>query len=243
MIECNNVTLRYKRQRALDAVSFTLQSNTICGLLGRNGAGKTSLLRLIAAYARPTEGELRVFGENPYENPAVAPKVALIAQKNEENNSFSVRDTLRLAAAFRPNWDEGYAQKLIKRFEVPLKKSVSSLSHGQCAAVRAVVGLAARCEVTLYDEAYLGMDAAFRKFFVRELLDDFTQNPRTVLFSTHYINEMSSLFGQVLILDKGRLAVFEDCERLRQQRMDSENATLQDLFIQLTGGIDDESLS
>jgi ABC-2 type transport system ATP-binding protein len=243
MIECKNVTLRYKTQNALDKVSFTLKENTICGVLGRNGAGKTSLFALLTAYRRPTSGEVRVFGENPYENPAVMPKIALIADRSDENNSFTVRETLRLHAALRPNWDANYAGKLVKRFDLPLKKAMSSLSHGQRAAVRAVVGLSSRCELTIYDEAYLGMDAAFRKMFVREILDDFTQNPRTILFSTHYINEMSNLFEQVLILDKGKIVFQGDGDTLRGQRQSSQSATLQDLFIELTGGIEDESVS
>jgi ABC-2 type transport system ATP-binding protein len=241
MIECCGAALRYKRGLALDDVSFTLKEPGICGVFGRNGAGKTSLFSLLAAYRRPTSGAVRVFGENPYENPSVTPKVAFIADRDESNNSFTVRETLRLAATFRPNWDEGYAQKLVKRFDLPLKKAMSDISRGQRAGVRAVVGLAARCELTIYDEAYLGMDAALRKMFVCEILDDFTQNPRTILFSTHYIDEMSKLFDDVLILDKGKIAVFENCETLRRKRLDSKNATLQDLFIELTGGIDDES--
>jgi ABC-2 type transport system ATP-binding protein len=243
MIELKNVTLRYRAQNALDNVSFALKENVVCGVLGRNGAGKTSLLRLIAAYARPSSGEVRVFGEDPYENPAIMPKIALIADKSDENNGFTVRETLRLAAAFRPGWDEDYARRLIKRFELPQKKTMSKLSRGQRSAVRAVVGLASRCEITIYDEAYLGMDAAFRKLFVGEILDDFTQNPRTILFSTHYIDEMSKLFGEALILDKGRVVFAGDGDELRQRRLDSESGTLQDLFIELTGGIEDGSVS
>jgi ABC-2 type transport system ATP-binding protein len=181
-----------------------------------------------------------VFGEDPYENPSVTSKIALIADKSDENNSFTVHETLKLAAKFRPNWDEEYARKLVKRFELPAKKAVSKLSHGQRSAVRAVVGLASRCEVTAYDEAYLGMDAAFRKVFVSELLDDFVQNPRTILFSTHYIDEMSKLFGEVLIIDKGEVVFAGDGDELRRQRVDSQSGTLQDLFIELTGGIEDD---
>jgi ABC-2 type transport system ATP-binding protein len=243
MIECRNVSLRYKTQNAVDDISFTIKENTICGVLGRNGAGKTSLFSLLAAYRRPTSGGVRVFGEDPYENPAITQKIALIADKSDENNSFTVRETLRLNAAFRPNWDKNYAEKLIKRFELPLKKNMSRLSHGQRSAVRVVVGLASRCALTIYDEAYLGMDAVFRKMFVSELLDDFMQNPRTILFSTHYINEMSNLFGEVLIFDKGKIVLHDDGDILRGKRRDSHNATLQDLFIELTGGVEHESLS
>jgi ABC-2 type transport system ATP-binding protein len=243
MIEFKNVILRYKTQNAIDEVSFTLKENTICGIFGRNGAGKTSLFNLLAGYRRSTSGEVRVFGENPYENAAIAQKVVLIADKSDENDGFTVRETLRLNATFRPNWDESYAEKLVKRFELPLKKPMWSLSHGQRATVRAVVGLASRCELTIYDEAYLGMDAAFRKMFVREILDDFTQNPRTILFSTHYINEMPNLFGEVLILDTGKVVLHEDGDALRAKRQNSQSATLQDLFIELTGGLGNESLS
>jgi ABC-2 type transport system ATP-binding protein len=198
MIECKNVSMRFKRQKALDSVSFALKENSICGVLGRNGAGKTSLLRLIAAYVRPTDGEVSVFGENPYENPRVVQKVALIADRSEENNSFSVKETFKLTAAFRPKWDESYAQRLSSRFEIQKKKAMSSLSHGQRAAVHAIVGLASRCEITIYDEAYLGMDAAFRKMFISELLDDYIAHPRLILFTTHYINEMSGIFNPCL---------------------------------------------
>jgi ABC-2 type transport system ATP-binding protein len=217
MIEYNNVTLRYKKQDALDSVSFTLKENVICGVLGRNGAGKTSLLALIAAYRRPTAGTVRVFGENPYENPRVTPRVSFIYDKNEEYNGERVKNILKVHAAFRPNWDEAYARALCERFELPLKKRMSTLSRGQQAAVRGVIGLAGRAPVTLYDEAYLGMDAAYRKLFIGEILEDYMRHPRTILFSTHYIEEMDRLFGEAIILDRGRVVAHDDCDALRQR--------------------------
>jgi ABC-2 type transport system ATP-binding protein len=217
MIRCENVTLRYnKKQTALDSIDFTLKENAICGVLGRNGAGKTSLLALLAAYRRPSAGTVRVCGEDPYESPRVMPRVAFIFDRNDEYNSFCVRDMLKMSATFRPDWDEDYARTLVKRFDLPLKKAVSGLSHGQRAAVRVVIGLAGRAPVTIYDEAYIGMDAAYRKLFVSELLEDYMRRPRTILFSTHYIDEMDRLFGEALILDKGRVVAHEDCDVLRQ---------------------------
>ncbi|MDR0858361.1 MAG: ABC transporter ATP-binding protein [Oscillospiraceae bacterium] len=217
MIVCENVTLRYNKHIALQNVSFTVKENTICGLLGRNGAGKTSLLSLLAAYRQPTEGNIRVFGETPYENAAVMPKIAFVYGKSEEGNTLKVREVMELTAAFRPNWDADYASLLAKRFELPLKKSVQSLSHGQKAALHVAAGLAARTPLTIYDEAYLGMDAAYRKMFISEILEDYMQNPRTILFSTHYIDEMDSVFSEAIILDKGRLIAHEDCDVLRQK--------------------------
>ena len=217
MIQFENITLRYKKQTALDNISFTLKENAVCGVLGRNGAGKTSLLALIAAYRRPTAGTVRVFGENPYENSRVAPQITFTYDKSEENNTLRVSEILKLHAAFRPNWDKSYAQKLTNMFDIPLKKAMSTLSRGQQAAVRVVAGLASRASVSIYDEAYLGMDAAYRKMFVTELLEDYTQNPRAILFSTHYIDEMGALFDEVIILDNGRIKAHENCDELRQK--------------------------
>jgi ABC-2 type transport system ATP-binding protein len=217
MITFENVSLRYRKQSALENVSFSVKENTICGLLGRNGAGKTSLLSLLAAYRRPSGGRVLVSGAEPYENPAVLPRVAFIYDKNEEGNTLNVREVLKLAAVFRPDWDADYAALLTKRFELPLKKNMASLSHGQKAAVHVVVGLAGRAPLTMYDEAYLGMDAAFRQMFIAEILEDYMQHPRTIIFSTHYIGEMDSLFSEAIILDRGRLIAHEDCDVLRRK--------------------------
>jgi ABC-2 type transport system ATP-binding protein len=241
MIEFENVTLSYNAYDALADVSFGLKENVIYGILGRNGAGKTSLFRLIAGYTRTSRGKVSVFGEEPYENPSVTSKVALVVSKNDQNNSFTVQEMMKLAADFRPNWDEGYAQRLLDMSEVNPGRRMLSLSRGKCAAVRAAIGLASRCEVTIYDEAYTGMDAGFRKIFMNEILDDFTQNPRTILFSTHYVDEMSKLFGEVLILDKGKVVFAGDSDELRQQRLESQSGTLQELFLELTGGIKGEA--
>ncbi|MDR0570945.1 MAG: ABC transporter ATP-binding protein [Clostridiales Family XIII bacterium] len=215
MISLENVSLRYRRTVALDDVSLTIGDGVICGVLGRNGSGKTSLLSLIAAWRRPSGGSVRVLGENPYENPRVMSQVAMVLDRSEAENPLSVKETLKMAALFRPNWDAAYADRLLRLFELPAKKSVASLSKGKAAALRCVVGLAARTPVTIYDEAYLGLDAAYRKLFITELLEDFTNNPRTVLLSTHFIGEMENIFSEALILDGGRLMAHEDCDALR----------------------------
>jgi ABC-2 type transport system ATP-binding protein len=215
MIEFRDVGLQYRKHPALQGVSFTLQRNTICGLLGRNGAGKTSLMGLLAAFRRPTAGAVRVLGEDPYENPKVTRQVAFIYNRNEDSNTFKVREQLQLAAAFRPNWDAAYANRLLERFEISPKKTMKSLSLGMRAAVHVTIGLASRAPLTIYDETYLGMDAANRHMFVSELLADYLEHPRTILFSTHYISEMEHLMNEVLVIGQGRLLYHEDIDTLR----------------------------
>ena len=218
MINLDKVTLRYGDTYALRDISLRLPENGICGLLGRNGAGKTSLLSLLCAYRRPTSGNIRVLGENPYENPNILPNIAYIYDNQSvSEQSFRVKDLLKLTAALRPNWDAAYADKLVELFDIPVKKTMGALSHGQRSSVHVIIGLAGRTRITLYDEAYLGMDAAVRKLFIHELLEDYMRDPKLILFSTHYINEVESLFNEAIILGDGRIIAHEDCDTLRSK--------------------------
>ena len=218
MINLENVSLKYGNTLALNNVSLTLHDHAICGVLGRNGAGKTSLLSLLCAYRRPTSGVITISGENPYENKNIIPQIALIYDDQSElENAFQVKDLFKIAAALRPNWDAVYAEKLIKLFEIPVKKTMGKLSHGMRSAVRVIIGLAGQTPITIYDEAYLGMDAAMRKLFISELLSDYTQRPKLILFSTHFVNEMEGLFSEAIIINKGQVIAHDNCDTLRSK--------------------------
>ena len=235
-IEFDNVTLRYPRQKtpALQSISFSLPQNAVCGLFGRNAAGKTTLMSLISAYRRPTSGTVRVWGQDPYENPQVTPDIAFVYQTSgasTENyiNYLTVKEHLQLASRIRPNWDGDFAEQLVKRFNLSRKKVLYKLSHGQRAALRCVLGLAGRAPLTIFDEAYLGMDAVYRKVFVDALLQDYLAHPRTILFSTHYISEMERLFTEAIIIEDGRVLEHSDCDQMR-----ASGKSLQDYFISMT---------
>jgi ABC-2 type transport system ATP-binding protein len=233
-IECADLHLRYPHQRTdtLAGISLKVPQGAICGLFGRNGAGKTSLMALLAGLRRPSSGSVRVLGANPWENPRVTSQVAFVYSKGNTDamiNGIKTHELLRMGARFRPQWDAEFALYLLKRFDVPLKKAADKMSQGQAAALRCSVGLASRAPLTIFDEAYLGMDAVYRKIFVDELLADYLAHPRTILFSTHYISEMERLFSEVIIIDAGRVLLHDDADALRAQ-----GKTLQDTFITLT---------
>lgn len=218
MINLENVSLKYGNTVALNNVSLKLPDQAICGLLGRNGAGKTSLLSLLCAYRKPTSGTITISGENPYENRNIMPQIALIYDEQSEiENAFRVKDLFKITAALRPNWDAAYAEKLIKLFEIPVKKTLGDLSHGMRSAVHVIIGLAGQTPITIYDEAYLGMDAAMRKLFISELLSDYTKRPKLILFSTHFVNEMEGLFSEAIIINKGQVIAHDDCDNLRSK--------------------------
>ncbi|SHI06188.1 ATP-binding cassette domain-containing protein [Clostridium grantii] len=218
MINLENVSIKYGKTYALNNVNLKLPNQGICGVIGRNGAGKTSLLSLLSAYSRPTSGTITLSGENPYENENILPQIAFIYDnKSESENDFQVKELLKITAALRPNWDAAYAEKLLKLFEIPVKKKMGALSHGMRSAVNVIMGLAGQTPITIYDESYIGMDAAMRKLFISELLSDFTNRPKLILFSTHYVNEMEGLFSEAIIINKGKVLVHDDCDTLRSK--------------------------
>ena len=218
MINLENINLNYKDTKALENINIELPEHGICGLLGRNGAGKTSLLSLISGYRQQTSGSLTVNGQQVYENPDILLRIAYIYDNQKDTEGeYKVKDLLRITEVLRPNWDSALANRLVKLFGVKLKKTMSSLSHGQKAAVHVIIGLAGQTPITLYDEAYLGMDAAMRKLFINELLEDYMQRPKLILFSTHYINEMENIFSEALILHEGRVLAYDSCDALREK--------------------------
>jgi ABC-2 type transport system ATP-binding protein len=215
MIEVRDLTVRYGSTVAVDGVSHDLPTGKIYGLLGRNGSGKTSLLSAIASFRKPSAGTVRVDGVDAFENPAVTRQTCFIRDTLDVSDADRIRRVLALAGWLRPGWDESYAAKLLDLFHLDPRTRVSALSRGQKSAFGAVLGLASRAPLTILDETYLGMDAAARGLFYRELLDDYLANPRTIILSTHLIEEVADLFERVVVMDAGRVLLHEETDELR----------------------------
>ena len=211
-VVADNLTLKYKNALALDKVSLALEGGKIYGLLGRNGAGKTSLLSILASFREPSSGKILVDNQEPFENPQIMEQICLMYEKDYKEDSSKVKELLEAVEVYRPYYDKEFAMDLIKRFNLPLDKKVSSLSKGMQSALNVTMGLASRCPITILDEVYLGMDAPTREIFYQELLADQESHPRTFIISTHLVSEMDYLFDEILILDKGKLLLHEDYE-------------------------------
>jgi ABC-2 type transport system ATP-binding protein len=200
------VTRRYRDQLALDDVTIEIEGASITGLLGRNGAGKTTLMRIIAAQELASAGRVEVLGASPYENDQILRRMVLV-REDQTFPDFKVRDAIRTASWFYPNWDGDLAETLLGEFDLPANRAIKKLSRGMRAAVGIVIGLAARAEVTLFDEPYAGLDAVARQRFYDRLLADYAEHPRTVVVSTHLIDEVADLLERVLIIDRGKIVL------------------------------------
>jgi ABC-2 type transport system ATP-binding protein len=215
VIEVKRLTKKYGNITAVDDVSFTVEEGKIYGLLGRNGAGKTTLMHMITAQLFPTSGELKVFGENPYENNRVLSQMCFIKESQKYPDSFRIIDVLDLCPAIFPNWDRELAESLLEDFRLPVKRRIRKLSRGMLSGVGIVVGLASRAPLTIFDEPYLGLDAVARNLFYDRLLEDYAEHPRTIVLSTHLIDEVSRLLEHVVVIDNGKLILDEQAEALR----------------------------
>ena len=215
MIEVSHLTKRYKETLALDDVDLTLEQNTIYGLLGRNGAGKTTLMSILTAQNFATSGTAHVFGEEPYENARVLQRICFVRESQRYPEDALPRHAFHMASLFFPNWSQELADELIVQFQLPLKTRIKKLSRGQLSAVGVIIGLASRAEITFFDEPYLGLDAVARQIFYDRLIQDYTEHPRTVILSSHLIDEVANLIERVIVIDQGRILLDEETDAVR----------------------------
>ncbi len=214
VISLTGVGRRYGQHQALAGVTADIGSPSITGLLGRNGAGKSTLLRILAGQAFATSGRVSVFGATPAENDAVLRRMILI-REDQTYPDLRVRQLVKAASLFYPNWDDGLATMLLEAYELPLARPAKKLSRGMRTALGIVIGLAAHADVTLFDEPYAGLDASARQLFYGQLLADYTARPRCIVLSTHLIDEAAELLDRILVIDRGRIVLDAPADDLR----------------------------
>ncbi len=225
-IECINVKKAFKStdkydgkgkaavKVALDGINVKIKKNRIYALLGRNGAGKTTLMNCICTKCIQDSGEIKVFGETPYENDKVLENIVFMSDDIDGFDMKSVKAILGFAAGFYKNWNKSLSDKLVAFFEIDIKQAYNALSKGQKTVMGIIIGLCSGCEIVLLDEIYSGLDAVARNNFYKILMEEFENNPRTFILSTHLIEEMTALFTDVVIVHKGRVILNEDMDTL-----------------------------
>jgi ABC-2 type transport system ATP-binding protein len=199
----NEVSKVYGQKKALNKLSFSIEKNKITGLIGRNGAGKTTLLKLIAGFIHETSGEVHVFSEKPFNNLKVSSNRIYIDDQQYFPNSLTLKDILQSASTFYVNWDKELADRLFDYFSFHPKQHYYTLSKGMKSTFNMIIGLAARCPLTILDEPTTGMDSSVRKDVYRALLKDYIDHPRTIILSSHLLNEIEDLLEDVLLIKDG----------------------------------------
>lgn len=213
-IEIRDLTKKYGETVALDNVDLDIEENKIYGLLGRNGAGKTTLLKVLTAKLFPTAGQVTVDGESVWENERALGRMFYMAEDNLYNGSMRVKDIFRWTGEFYQGFNQEYALKLARRFDLNIQKKFKELSTGYASILKATVTLASGAEILLFDEPVLGLDANHRDLLYKEILRNYIENPKMVLISTHLIDEVADILEEAIIIEKGRIILKQPVEEL-----------------------------
>ena len=216
MIEGKGLTMRFGNNTALDGVDVCFGDNKIYGLLGRNGAGKSTLLSVVTNRLLPTAGEVFIDGEPARENDRVLGRVYYMGEKTLLPDTATVAQLFRWTGDFYPGFDGEYAGQLADTFGLPEKKKLKNLSTGYLTIAKLIAALASNAPYTLFDEPVLGLDANHREVFYRQLIESYSRQPRTILISTHLIEEVADIIEQVVIIKAGKILLDRPAEEVKR---------------------------
>lgn len=216
-IVIDSVTKNYGTTKALDNVNLTIEPNKIYGLLGRNGAGKTTLLNLITNRDFPSRGEITIDGDPVLENDEALGQIFYMMEMNLYPPGLRVREAFKWSKAFYPAMDMEYALELAMQFGLNVNKRVKELSTGYTSIFKAIIALSSNAKVVIFDEPVLGLDANHREMFYRELIANYGTNPRTIIISTHLIEEVADVLEEAIIIKEGRIILKQSVEELLSQ--------------------------
>lgn len=216
VIECHDVTKSYRSQIILDQLNFTIKENTLTGIIGRNGVGKTTLMKMIAGFIQEDSGNLSVFSERPFNSLKVSSNSIFIDDLMSFPQSMTLNDILKECERFYFRWDHTLALRLLEYFELHPNIKPRVLSKGKRSTFNAIIGLASRSPLTIFDEPTTGMDAVVRKDFYRALLKDYLAHPRTILLSSHHVEEIEHLLEDVLLIHNKKVLFHDSITALQE---------------------------
>jgi ABC-2 type transport system ATP-binding protein len=209
---------RFRQKLVLKGVDLAVSPGTVMGLVGTNGEGKSTLIKCLLGLLKSTGGEMRVFGEDPWDlSPEAKARIGYVPQEPALLPWMTVRQQLTYAAAFFPSWDESFAAELVCQWGLPGDERLGSLSLGQKQKVAIVLALAHRPELLILDEPVASLDPVARRKFLESLMQATEDGERTVLFSTHITSDLERIASHVAMLKDGRIAVCEELDQLKDR--------------------------
>lgn len=237
VIHISQLTRRFGVKTALDSVSLSLPRGAVYGLVGANGAGKTTLIRHILGLLRAEAGSVRIFGLDPVADPvAVLSRIGYLSEENDLPGWMRVDELIRYSRAFYPDWDEAYAEELRRSFALDLAAKIRTLSKGQKARAGLLVALAHRPELLVLDEPSSGLDPIVRRDILGAVIRTIADEGRTVLFSSHLLEEVEEVADHVTMISDGRIVLSATLDEIREShRVDGRVQSLNEIFVARVG--------
>lgn len=228
MIQINNLSFGYRRQGSLfEGLSFALKPGSITGLLGKNGAGKTSLLKIVAGLLFPDTGEISVLSHEPRQREPTFLRDIFFVPEEFHLPSISIENFIRANSPFYPNFDVGQIRRMLKEFELSSEKVIDQLSYGQKKKFLISFALATKCRLLILDEPTNGLDIPSKVIF-RKIIAGALDENQLVLISTHQVKDVETLIDRILILDEGKIILEKEMLEISSQLQFSSTHVLEE---------------
>ncbi len=233
VINVSGLTRRFGAKTALASVNLSLPHGAVYGLVGANGAGKTTLIKHILGLLRAESGSVRIFGLDPVADPvAVLSRIGYLSEDNDIPGWMRVDELIRYTRAFYPAWDDGYAEELRLAFALDPTAKIRDLSKGQKARAGLLIALAYRPELLVLDEPSSGLDPIVRRDILGAVLRTIADEGRTVLFSSHLLEEVEQVADHVTMIKQGAIVMSATLDEIKKSH---QGMSLDEIFVTHVG--------
>ena len=223
LLECKNLCKSYEDKQVLKDINLKIPKGKIIGLLGKNGMGKTTLIKLINDLLTPTSGEVLINGKKPgVESKKI---ISYLPEKTYLDREMRVKDAIKYFEEFYDNFDSEKAKKLLKDLDLDVNSKISKMSKGMQEKLQLILVMSRNAELYILDEPLGGVDPATRDYILDTILSNFSEGA-SVIISTHLIADIERILDEVIFIDKGQIIVTSSADELRNK----ENASIDEIF-------------
>ena len=223
LLEINNLNKSFDNKEILKDINLSIQRGKIIGLLGKNGVGKTTLIKLINDLLTPTSGEILIKGQKiGVETKKV---ISYLPERTYLNKQMKVSEVISYFGDFYDNFDSEKAKKLLKDLDLDINQKLTQMSKGMQEKVQLVLVMSRNADLYVLDEPLGGVDPATRDYILDTILSNFNENA-SVIISTHLISDIEKILDEVIFIDKGQIVLQSDADKLRTK----ENASIDEIF-------------
>ena len=227
LLTCQNLTKRYGYKTALDNVSLTISRGRIIGLLGPNGSGKTTFIKLLNGLLSPSEGTILINGMEP--GPETKAVVSYLPERTYFNSWMKVTDILDFFCDFYADFDKNRALEMLHRLGINEKDRLSTMSKGTKEKVQLIMVMSRNADLYCLDEPIGGVDPAARDYILQTIITNYNENA-TVLISTHLISDIENVLDDVIFIQNGHIRLAASVDEIRAQEGKSVDALFREVF-------------
>ena len=223
LVKCNNLCKEFDKKQILDNINLSIPKGKIIGLLGKNGMGKTTLIKLINDLLTPTSGEILINGEKPGVNSKKI--ISYLPERTYLDKSMKVSQIITFFEEFYDNFNKEKAIKLLKDFDLDINAKISKMSKGMQEKLQLILVMSREAELYILDEPLGGVDPATRDYILDTILLNFKEGA-SLIISTHIISDIERILDDVIFIDKGKIVLTSSADELRKK----ENASIDEIF-------------